>query len=77
MNPTGYKLTTLLGTASFLAMANAAAAQAQQQQVVQAQMAQAGEAIPEQVLITGSLIHGTAAVGVPVVRRRKRGSVLA
>ncbi len=66
MNPTGYKLTTLLGTASLLAMANAAAAQAQQQQVVQAQMAQAAEGVPEQVLITGSLIHGTAAVGVPV-----------
>ena len=29
-------------------------------------MAQAVEAIPEQVLVTGSLIHGTAAVGVPV-----------
>ena len=30
-------------------------------------MAQAGpQAVPEQVLITGSLIHGTAAVGVPV-----------
>jgi outer membrane cobalamin receptor len=40
---------------------------AQAQQVAQAQMAQAGqEAVPEQVLITGSLIHGTAAVGVPV-----------
>jgi iron complex outermembrane receptor protein len=40
---------------------------AQAQQVAQAQMAQAGaEAVPEQVLITGSLIHGAAAVGVPV-----------
>src|SRR5205814_8646723 len=36
------------------------------QQVAQAQTAQAGEAVPEQVLITGSLIHGAAAVGVPV-----------
>jgi outer membrane receptor protein involved in Fe transport len=29
-------------------------------------MAQAGPEVPEQVLVTGSLIHGTAAVGVPV-----------
>src|SRR5579871_3054822 len=37
------------------------------QNFVQAQMAQAApEAVPEQVLVTGSLIHGTAAVGVPV-----------
>ena len=37
------------------------------QNVAQAQMAQAGpEAVPEQVLVTGSLIHGTAAVGVPI-----------
>jgi iron complex outermembrane receptor protein len=43
----------------------ATALQAQAQQVAQAQMAQAAE-VPEQVLITGSLIHGTAAVGVPV-----------
>ena len=35
---------------------------AQAQQVAQAQTAQ----IPEQVLVTGSLIRGTAAVGVPV-----------
>ena len=36
------------------------------QQVAQAQMAQAGPAeVPEQVLITGSLIHGAVAVGVP------------
>ena len=50
----------LLQTASFLALANVLTAQAQQT----AQMAP-GEA-PEQVLITGSLIHGAAAVGVPV-----------
>ena len=37
------------------------------QNVAQAQTAQATpEAVPEQVLVTGSLIHGTAAVGVPV-----------
>jgi iron complex outermembrane recepter protein len=41
--------------------------EAAQAQVAQAQMAQAApETVPEQVLITGSLIHGTAAVGVPV-----------
>jgi outer membrane receptor protein involved in Fe transport len=65
MNPTTSKLATLLGTASLVTMANAMAAQAQQ--VAQAQMAQAGPAeVPEQVLITGSLIHGAVAVGVPV-----------
>jgi len=37
------------------------------QQVAQAQTAQvAPETVPEQVLVTGSLIHGAAAVGVPV-----------
>src|ERR1051326_7018123 len=43
-------------------------AQAQGQQVAQAQMAQAGalELPPEQILITGSLIRGTVAVGAPV-----------
>src|SRR6266446_4254013 len=60
MNPTTSKFAVLMGSASLLTIANALAAQAQQ-------MAQAtpGE-VPEQVLITGSLIHGTAAVGVPV-----------
>jgi len=53
-----------MGSASLLTLTNVLAAQAQQ--VAQAQMAQAGQEIPEQVLITGSLIHGTAAVGVPV-----------
>jgi outer membrane receptor protein involved in Fe transport len=52
---------TLLQTASFLALANVAAAQSQQT----AQNQMANEA-PEQVLVTGSLIHGAAAVGVPV-----------
>jgi iron complex outermembrane receptor protein len=65
MDTTTSKLAGLLGTASVLAIANAVAAQAQQ--VAQAQMAQAAPMeIPEQVLITGSLIRGTAAVGVPV-----------
>ena len=54
------KLATLLGTASFFAMANAGDAHAQGEMVAQA------EEIPETVLITGSLIRGTAAVGVPV-----------
>ncbi len=65
MNPTTSKLATLMGSASLLTMTSALAVQAQQ--VVQAQMAQAGpQEVPEQVLVTGSLIHGTAAVGVPV-----------
>jgi iron complex outermembrane receptor protein len=54
-----------MGSASLLTLTNLLAANAQQ--VAQTQMAQAApEAVPEQVLITGSLIHGTAAVGVPV-----------
>jgi iron complex outermembrane receptor protein len=61
-----------LGTASFLTLAGSLAAQAQEQ-VAQAQMAQAAPQteIPEQVLITGSLIRGTAAVGVPVTNLGK------
>src|SRR5205085_2642461 len=51
----------LLGTASFAAMAASGAAQAQGQA-----QAQASEMVPEQVLITGSLISGAVAVGVPV-----------
>src|ERR1051326_290151 len=68
MNPNTSKLATLLGSASFFTLAASLAANAQQnQQVAQAQMAQAGPAeLPEQVLITGSLIRGTASVGVPV-----------
>jgi iron complex outermembrane receptor protein len=45
------------------------AARAPLQQIAQAQTAQAQptpDMVPEQVLVTGSLIHGTAAVGVPV-----------
>src|ERR1700694_1220221 len=64
MNPTTSKLATLMGSASLLTLTNVLAAHAQQ--VAQAQMAQAGQEVPEQVLVTGSLIHGTAAVGVPV-----------
>src|SRR6266700_901701 len=47
------------------AQAQTAQAQTAQAQTAQAQTAQAMQA-PEQVLVTGSLIHGTAAVGVPV-----------
>jgi outer membrane receptor protein involved in Fe transport len=65
MHPTTSKIAVLMGSASLLTMANALGAQAQQ--VAQAQMAQATSSeVPEQVLITGSLIRGTAAVGVPV-----------
>src|SRR5262250_597240 len=63
MNAKTSRLTTLLSSASFLTLASSTAAIAQQ--IAQAQMAQATE-VPEQVLITGSLIHGAAAVGVPV-----------
>src|SRR5215471_3992523 len=52
------KLATLLGSASLLTMANAMPAQAQ--------MTAQAEEVPETVLITGSLIRGTVAVGVPV-----------
>ena len=68
MNPTTRKLATLMGSASIFTLANAISAQAQQSpqtQIAQAQTAQAAE-VPEQVLVTGSLIHGAAAVGVPV-----------
>ena len=65
MNPTTSRISALLGTASFLTLATSLDVQAQQ--VAQAQTAQASPMeIPEQVLITGSLIRGTAAVGVPV-----------
>jgi iron complex outermembrane receptor protein len=53
-----------MGSASLFTLANALSAQAQQ--TAQAQMPQASVEVPEQVLVTGSLIHGAAAVGVPV-----------
>src|SRR5579872_2065920 len=57
------KFTALCGSVSLLAIWSSVPALAQ----AAAQMAQAGpETVPEQVLVTGSLIHGTAAVGVPV-----------
>ena len=65
MYPNKSRFASLLSSASFLTLLASVAAQAQQ--VAQAQMAQAQpEGVPEQVLITGSLIRGTAAVGVPV-----------
>ncbi|MDE2475846.1 MAG: TonB-dependent receptor [Alphaproteobacteria bacterium] len=51
------KVSVLLQTASFLAIGNVLNAQAQ---------TAATQQPPEQVLVTGSLIHGAATVGVPV-----------
>ena len=63
MDPRASKLASLLGSASLLALASTGGAYAQ----TQTQTAQATPAeLPEQVLITGSLIRGTASVGVPV-----------
>ena len=53
------RLATLFGTASLLTLAQTTTGHAQ------GEVAQAEE-VPETVLITGSLIRGTAAVGVPV-----------
>jgi iron complex outermembrane receptor protein len=64
MNPLTRKFAALMSSASLFTLANALSAHAQE--VAQAQMAQAPPEVPEQVLITGSLIHGAAAVGVPV-----------
>src|SRR5438105_5746325 len=65
MHPKTTKFAALMGSASFFTLAQSLDAHAQQ--VAQAQTAQATPTeIPEQVLITGSLIRGTAAVGVPV-----------
>ena len=54
------RVTTLLGTASLLAIA-------QMEQAYSAEAVAQAEEIPETVLITGSLIRGTTAVGVPVI----------
>jgi len=62
----GARLATLLGTASFLTMANVIADR-DRAYAGEVEVAQAPEEIPENVLITGSLIRGTTAVGVPVV----------
>src|SRR5690349_7353482 len=65
------RLPALLGSASFVALIAAGAAQAQAPAAPlppppQVQARAPGLQVPEQVLITGSLIAGTAAVGVPV-----------
>jgi len=64
MKPTTARFATLMGSASLLTLMNVVAAQAQTQPAQTAEAAP--EAVPEQVLVTGSLIHGAAAVGVPV-----------
>ncbi len=65
MNPKISRLASLLGSVSLLAMAGAGRSEAQQ--LAQGQVAQAAPAdVPEQVLVTGSLIRGTASVGVPL-----------
>lgn len=56
------KLSSLFGSVSLLAIAAAIPAYGQMQTAA----APTAESVPEQVLVTGSLIHGTAAVGVPV-----------
>lgn len=58
------KSAAFLSSASLLTIATASGAEAQE--VAQAQVSQTEEQLPEQVLVTGSLIHGAAAVGVPV-----------
>jgi len=63
LNSFSAQLATLLGTASLLTMAGAIASQDR----AYAGEAAGAEEIPENVLITGSLIRGTVAVGVPVV----------
>src|SRR5215467_14566609 len=67
MTPSASRIAVLMGTASLLTLTAALSARAQNQMVAQAQTAQAGAPeTPEEVLITGSLIRGAAAVGVPV-----------
>jgi iron complex outermembrane recepter protein len=64
------RASALFGTVSLIALTAAYPSHAQPQQAAQPQqVAQAGPPIApveEEVLITGSLIHGAAAVGVPV-----------
>jgi len=59
------RLTAWFGSASLAAIAAASPAWAQTAPGQPAAVA-APETLPEQVLVTGSLIHGAAAVGVPV-----------
>lgn len=63
------RIAVLLATASVPAIALAGVANAQTADGAPVQLAQAASpeaAVPEQVLVTGSLIHGAEAVGVPV-----------
>ena len=60
MNWTAQRFATLMGSVSLLTLTAALNANAQQ-----TAQATPGE-VPEQVLVTGSLIHGAAAVGVRV-----------
>jgi len=48
------------------AVQSGGAVQTEAAQAVTAQLAPAAQAVPEQVLVTGSLIHGAAAIGVPI-----------
>ncbi len=57
----GARMSSLLGTASLFTIATAISGQDQ------ALGAQTADEIPENVLVTGSLIRGTVAVGVPVI----------
>jgi outer membrane receptor protein involved in Fe transport len=66
LNAYGARLAALLGTASTLTMTYAIADR-DRAYAAEETVAQAPEEIPENVLITGSLIRGTIAVGVPVV----------
>src|SRR5256885_12507733 len=59
-----HRFAQLFGTVSLLAIAASGSAWAQ------GQVMAAGTQVPEQVLITGSLISGTASVGVPVTDLR-------
>jgi iron complex outermembrane receptor protein len=68
------KLATLLGTASIFAIVSAQRSQAQSTDQLPT-MNVAAEAVPEQVLVTGSLIRGTVAVGVPVTNLGNRDLV--
>src|SRR5262245_48213269 len=54
------RIATLLGTTSLFALADAIVAYAQ------GQAPRRADDVPETVLITGSLIRGTSAIGVPV-----------
>jgi predicted phage gp36 major capsid-like protein len=63
MNTTTSKLASLLGSASFLTIANALAGHAQQ--VAQPPIP-AAQQVPERVLITGSPMHGTPAPSAPL-----------